>query len=71
MTAISAPRTSAGVTLFERSLLHAASVLDSFVQHRLARRASDEYRRATAVQSSTVAVRDAAQAHGAIGMLPR
>ena len=71
MTAISAPRTSAGITPFERSLLRAASTLDAFVTHRLTRRASAEYRRATAVQSGAVAIRDAAQAHGAIGLLPR
>ena len=71
MTAISAPRTSAGVTPFERSLLQAASALDAFVTHRLVRRASTEYRSAAAAQSRATAVRDAAQAHGAIGILPR
>jgi len=71
MTAISAPRTSAGITPFERSLLRAATALDGYVSHRLDRRASVEYRRAAAAQAATIAIRDAAQAHGAIGLLPR
>lgn len=71
MTAISAPRTSAGITPFERSLLRASSAMDRFVGQRLERRASAGYRRATAAQSSSVAVRDAAQAGAAIGLLPR
>jgi hypothetical protein len=71
MTAISAPRTSAGITPFERSLLRTAAVLDGFVVRRLDRRASVEYRRAAQVQSAMVLSRDAAQAGGAIGLLPR
>jgi hypothetical protein len=71
MTAISAPRTSAGITPFERSLLRAASAMDQFVVRRLDRRASSEYRRAADVQTATAAVRQAAQARGAIGLLPR
>ena len=71
MTAISAPRTSTGITPFERSLLRTASVLDGFVSGRLERRSSVAYRRAAAVQSATVSARDAAQARGAIGLLPR
>ena len=71
MTAIPAPRTSAGITPFERYLLRTASVLDAFVSGRLERRASVEYRRAAAVQSAAVSARDAAHARGAIGLLPR
>jgi hypothetical protein len=71
MTAISAPRTSAGITTFERSLLRTASAMDRFVVQRLERRASAEYHRAAAVQSATVLARDAAQARGAMGLLPR
>jgi hypothetical protein len=71
MTAISAPLSSAGITPFERSLLRAASAADRFVLQRLGRRSSSEYRRAAATQSATVAFRDAAQARGAMGLLPR
>jgi len=71
MTAISAPRVSAGTTTFERSLLRAASALDHYVSLRLERRSGAEYRRAAAAQSVAAAVRGAAQAHGSIGMLPR
>ena len=71
MTAISAPRISAGVTPFERSLLRAASALDQFVSHRLERRAGAEERKAAAVRSSTASARSAAEAHAAWGMLPR
>ena len=71
MIAISAPRTSAGITPFERSLLRTSWALDGFVVRRLARRASVEYRRAADVQSARVSARDAAQARGAMGLLPR
>ena len=71
MTAISAPRISAGTTPFERSLLRTSSALDGFVVRRLERRASVEYRRADDVQSARVSARDAAQARGAMGLLPR
>jgi hypothetical protein len=71
MTAISAPRVRTGATPFERVLLGAASGLDSFVANRLERRGGTEYRRAHRAQRSYAATRDAAQARGAIGLLPR
>jgi hypothetical protein len=71
MTAISAPRVRTGATPFERVLLGAASGLDNFVANRLERRGGTEYRRAHHAQRSYAATRDAAQARGAIGLLPR
>ena len=71
MTAITSPRVSAGATLFERALLGAASALDRFVAERLERRGEPEYRRAHDAQFAFVAGRDAAQARGVIGLLPR
>ena len=69
MTTISASR--AAVTPFESMLLHAASALDIFVASRLERRGSPASRRAIGAQTAGSAARDAAQARGAIGMLPR
>ena len=71
MTAISAPRVSVGTTPFERSLLRAATALDHFVSHRLERRSSAEERNAAAARSSAASVRNAAEAHAVMGMLPR
>ena len=61
MTAISAPRVSAGTTTFERSLLRAATALDQYVSHRLERRSSAEERKAAAVRSSAASARGAAR----------
>ena len=71
MTAISAPRVSVGTTPFERSLLRAATALDHFVSHRLERRSGADERRAAAVRTTAASVRGAAEAHAAMGMLPR
>jgi hypothetical protein len=71
MTAISAPRVRTGATAFERTLLGAASALDRFVAVRLERRSGAEYGRAHAAQLAFVARRDAAQARGVMGLLPR
>jgi hypothetical protein len=71
MTAISAPRVIAGATPFERALLHAASALDGYVASRLERRGTSEYRRADDARRIYSLTRDAAQARGAIGLLPR
>jgi hypothetical protein len=71
MTAISSPRVSTSATLFERALLGAASALDRFVAERLERRGEPGYRRAHDAQFAFIAGRDAAQARGVIGMLPK
>jgi hypothetical protein len=71
MTAISAPSVGTGATPFERALLAAASSLDRFVANRLERRGGTEHRRAHEAQLAFAATRDAAQALGAIGLLPR
>jgi hypothetical protein len=71
MTAISSPRVSTSATLFERTLLGAASALDRFVAERLERRGEPGYRRAHDAQFAFIAGRDAAQARGVIGMLPK
>ena len=71
MTAISSPRISTGATLFERTLLGAASALDRFVAERLERRRGADYRRAHDAQFAFVAERDAAHARGVIGLMPR
>ena len=71
MTTISAPRVSVGITPFERSLLRAATALDQYVSHRLERRSGADERRAAAVRASAASTRSAAEAHAAMGMLPR
>lgn len=71
MTTISASRARVAMTPFESALLRAASALDSFVSGRLERRSGTAYRRAAAAQASGAAARDAAQARGALGILPR
>jgi len=71
MSAISASRTITRATHFERTLLHAASALDLFVANRLERRGRVSYRRAADAQASAADVRSAAEARGAIGVLPR
>ena len=71
MTAITAPRVSVGITPFERSLLRASSALDQYVSHRLERRSGAEERKADAVRSGAASTRGAAEAHAAMGMLPR
>lgn len=71
MTTISASRAGIAVTPFEGMLLRAASALDHFVSARLERRGGAAYRRAAETQASGEAARGAAQALGAIGMIPR
>ena len=71
MTAISAPRALTRATPFERTLLRAASALDLFVAARLERRGGAAHRRAVEAQTAAAADRRAAEARGAIGMLPR
>ena len=68
---IVAPALAARATRFDRTLLRAASGLDSFVVARLERRAGDESRRALAAQEAATQYRRAAEARGAIGVLPR
>ena len=53
MTAISAPRTSAGTTPFERSLLRAASALDRFVARASSAAPAPSTAGAAAVQSAS------------------
>ena len=69
MTTVSAAR--AAVTPFESLLLHAASALDLFVAARLERRGGPAYRRAAETRTTGLGARGAAEARGAIGMLPR
>lgn len=71
MTAISAPRNLSRTTSFERILLRAASGLDRFVAARLERRATAAHRAVVDAQSSFAAARRAAEARGALGVLPR
>lgn len=68
---IVAPALVAGATRLDRTLLRAASALDSFVVARLERRATDESRRALAAQTTATQQRRDAEARGAIGLLPR
>lgn len=71
MTTISAPRALTRPTPFERTLLHAAAALDRFVSSRLERRGTTEHRRADDAWRAHSVTRSAAEAHGAIGLLPR
>ena len=72
MTAISAPRGYARTTAFDRTLLWTSAALDTFVSHRLERRAAAaERRRAIAAQTRFAGARRDAQAGGSVGMLPR
>jgi len=76
MTAITAhhvasSRSQARTTAFERTLLQAASTLDAFVAARLERRASAARRDAIAAQDAATRTRSAAEARGALGILPR
>ncbi|GAA1990280.1 hypothetical protein [Microbacterium pumilum] len=71
MTAISASRGYARTTAFERTLLCASATLDHFVSQRLERRAAAGHRRAVSAQTAFATARSDAQAHGAVGMLPR
>jgi hypothetical protein len=71
MTAISTPSVGTRVTPFERTLLRASAAIEHYVALRLERRAGVESRRATSAQAAAVIARDAAQARGAIGILPR
>lgn len=70
MTTLTAPVAST-TTSFERALLRTAATLDAYVTMRLTRRAGAEHRRASIAQHDAVASRAAAQARGAIGILPR
>lgn len=69
--AIVAPALVARSTRLDRTLLRAASALDSFVVARLERRAGGESRRALAAQTTATQRRREAEARGAIGLLPR
>ena len=71
MTAIPASVARTAATPFESLLLRAASALDHFVAVRLEERGGAVHRRAAATQAAAAAARGAAQARGAIGMLPR
>ncbi|GAA1674843.1 hypothetical protein [Microbacterium lacus] len=71
MTAVPAPRTLVRVTRFERLLLAAASAIASHVDARLEHRAGPAYRAATQVRNGMEESRRAAQARGAVGLLPR
>jgi hypothetical protein len=56
---------------FDRVLLRTAATLSSYVVLRLERRSGAAPRRAVAAQSAAASARNAAQARGAIGILPR
>lgn len=71
MSAITAHRAGARTTPLERTLLRAASALDSFVEGRLARRTAVEHRRTIALQDDAARARRTAEALGALGMPPR
>ncbi|MCR2763756.1 hypothetical protein NQ152_09575 [Microbacterium sp. zg.B48] len=71
MTAVSAPRVLPRATPFERALLRAASGLDRYVAARVDRRGHPAYRRAAEARSHAVTLRAAAEARGAMGVLPR
>lgn len=71
MTAISAPSVRIHITPFERTLLRTSAAIEQYVGMRLERRAGAESRRATSAQLAAVTARSAAQARGAIGILPR
>jgi hypothetical protein len=71
MTTISASRSGIAVTPFEGMLLRAASELEHFVSSRLELRGGAAYRRAAETRAAGEAARGAAQARGAIGMIPR
>jgi len=64
-------RSAARTTAFERALLQAASSLDAFVATRLERRSDAARRRSVEVQDAAVRSRSAAEARGALGILPR
>jgi len=72
MTTISAPRLShsrVSATRFERALLRVTAAIESYVAHRLERRAMAAARAATASQERYVEARRNAEALGAAGML--
>lgn len=73
MTTITASVVVAGgsATLFERTLLRTASLLDAYATSRLARRASSVSRDLMSTQATHADGRADAQACGALGMLPR
>ena len=76
MSSIAASERSHGAfgsptTRFDRSLLRAASLLDAVVAARLERRGTGRWRDALASQTAAADARRAAQARGAIGILPR
>lgn len=68
---IVAPALAARATRFDRTLLRATSTIDSFVVARLERRAGDGSRRVLTAQAAAAERRRDAEAHGAIGLLPR
>ncbi|MBD3941463.1 hypothetical protein IF188_07100 [Microbacterium sp. NEAU-LLC] len=68
---VASPRAVVRTTAFDRALLQAASALDAFVVARLERRASVGRRRAIVAQDAAATTRGAAEARGALGLLPR
>jgi len=76
MTTISAHtatvrRAAAPITPFESAVLRAAGALNTFVSHRLARRADAAERDAAAAWDAAASARQSAEAHAAMGMIPR
>lgn len=72
MTTISAPRFShsrVSTTRFERTLLRVTAAVESFVAHRLERRAMSAARAAAAAQERYVDARRSAEALGSAGLL--
>ncbi len=63
--------TGGSATLFERTLLRTASLLDAYATSRLARRTSNLSRALMSTQATHADARADAQACGALGMLPR
>lgn len=68
---IVAPALAARATRFDRTLLRAASAIDSFVLARLERRAGEASRRVLTAQAAAAEHRRNVEASGAIGLLPR
>ncbi|MBW9118763.1 hypothetical protein JNB63_01505 [Microbacterium trichothecenolyticum] len=61
----------ASATRFDRALLRAASALDAYVVARVEKRDDAQERRALTVQAAASTARREAEAHAAVGMLPR
>lgn len=71
MTAITASVTRTDATPFESLLLRMTSAAEVFVLRRQERRVSAVYRHVARTAAAGAAAREAAQARGAIGLLPR